>query len=165
MAGTPSRRRYRWITGVCVALTLPGTLLLLVRQMQLYGDGTWLGHYHPVSLRQAMGWLDRHAPPGALVLGGAVSGEWVPALTRCRSYAGHWQFTLDRRRKAREQGEFYAGLPANRHGWLMARGIRYVVWWPGEWNAPIAPLDGEPGLALRWESPEVRLYEVRPSRE
>lgn len=165
VAGRPARRRYRWITRVCVALTLPGTLLILLRQMQFYGDGTWLGHYHPVPLRQAMGWLDRHAPPGALVLGGPVSGEWVPALTHCRSYAGHWQFTLDRPRKAWEQAQFYQGLPANRYGWLMARGIRYVVWWPGEWNVRIAPLDGEPGLALSWASAEVRLYEVRAMRE
>ncbi|MBI3911498.1 MAG: hypothetical protein HY320_11270 [Armatimonadetes bacterium] len=149
------------LAGLAVLLASPSSYALIARQITWYDSGAWVAHYHPRALHAAAAWLRGHAGDGDLVLAGPQAGAWLPVLSLNRTYYGHWHFTLDRARKERALARFFFAPWAMgaRKDWLRRQGIRYVLWWPGEWPLPPPPLS-EPGLSERWRSAEMVLYEV-----
>ena len=74
--------------------------------------------------------MDKNIPAGAVVMSSYASGVYIPGLTGCKVYAGHYDQTINSPRKQREAGYFFeSGAPEDfRHNLLSASRTDYVYY-------------------------------------
>jgi hypothetical protein len=94
-------RRWLLATGLLL-LTVPSNVFFVVRAMRdLSTNNTaYLANLMPpLYLRpdqyHALTWLDAHTTYSDIVLCNSFLGSYVPSLAGCRTYAGHWDETID----------------------------------------------------------------------
>jgi hypothetical protein len=61
----------------------------------------------PAGDYKAFSWMDRNVKRDSVVFAFYSSGVYMPGLTGCKVYAGHYDQTLDAVRKKKETGVFY----------------------------------------------------------
>ncbi len=114
-------------------VTLPTSLLLL-----LGGYVTALTGPEQINLPAgeiaAFNWLNRNAPPGAVVLSSYPTGNRIPAYTNLRVYVGHGPETLNAIPKEAETERFFSGAmkPDERATLYESMRIAYIFYGPAE---------------------------------
>ena len=97
--------------------------------------------FQPVALADATDWLTERMAPDDVVLGHALTGNYLAGRIPGRVYVGHWVASLNFEQKRLQSRWFYAApLDDARMRFLHEAGIRYVVYGPHE-RAPFPPHD------------------------
>jgi hypothetical protein len=153
----------KWIVAGFLLLILPTNLYLFAwRFVDLRR------HDYPYYLRNdelaAFKWLETNVKGEDVVLSSETTGQYVPMFTGAHAYLAHWAQTVDYFNKRDAVAKFYTAdtTDAERQQILQAHNVDFVLDGPAERELGAYDPSTAPFLTLAHETPDVRVYAVKP---
>jgi hypothetical protein len=125
-------------------------------------------HDYPFYLHKtelaAMRWIEQQPNPNAVVLSSLDTGQFLPMFTGKPAYLAHWAQTLDFfNKRANVQAFFVAETSdAQRQRMLKEHNVQYIFFGPAERKLGGYNPATSPFLTLVFETPDVKVFEVKP---
>lgn len=118
--------------------------------------------YRPVSERVAVEWLDVHAEPDAIILGGYQTGNYIAAQAGNPVLLGHWAETMDFEQRQDDVDQFFQADTSLdwREGLLTQFDIAYVWHGPNEQGLGDYAPSRTAYLTLVYENEDIAIYAV-----
>jgi hypothetical protein len=149
-----------------VAASMAATALVVVLavtpiMLVIGGTAAALTHdepiFHSAAELNALDWLDRNAPRGALVLSAYETGNYLPARAGVRAFLGLGPETVDLPAKRKLVAAFYAGEST---ALVHTYGVGYVIAGPRERALGSFELDAAPFLERVYSNGDYAVYRV-----
>jgi hypothetical protein len=144
-----------------VALVIPVNLYLFAWRFYDLGRHDYPYYLH-ADESAALGWVDAHAPPDAVVLSAEPVGRFVPGLTGTHAFLAHFAQTTHFYEKRRLVAQFFARDTSEewRRRLLQQYGVGYVLYGPAERGLGAYVPDRSKFLRPVFSAPDARVYAV-----
>ena len=146
---------------VCILLTVPSNIRYVVDEYDFFTQ--YPNNYCLNSADyDAYLWMDKNMQRDTVVFAFYSTGVYMPGLTGCKVYAGHYDQTLDSERKKKLTGVFYEKSTSDYFRTTLLKNIRAKYLYYGSFEKSIGDpgFDTKPYLTKVYDEKGVKIYKV-----